>query len=430
MKTETKRVANWGNFPTVIAKVSEPENASEAIAFVRDNPVLTTRGNGKCYGDAALGSNLLSTVRLNQILSFDGQSGVIECEAGVLLADVLVKIVPKGWFFHVTPGIKSITVGGAVACDVHGKNHPEKGCFSNWLISIQLLREDGAVFLCSRTENPALFWATCGGMGWTGVVLSAKFQLMPLTDTRMRQLSVKTQNLEETLRAFTEHRTWPYAAGWIDCTAHDNGFGSGAVMFAEHIHSEPPMQLDYQVKSAPSVPFFFPSWILSSMISLHNRMVRSSGKGGEKTTSLDAYFYPLDKFRNWNRFYGRSGFVQYQFCMPEEHAYTGINACLEAIRKSVDRPFLCVIKRHGARPAEAVNSFPVEGYSLALDFPMSKGIFDLVKTLDDLVWKFGGKVYLAKDSCSNARMSRIDPGAFGEEKFSSVQKERILQGLK
>ena len=428
MKIQDTTVANWGNYPKIRAEIAFPDNREEALAKTVEWEQLIARGNGKCYGDAALGRHILSTLRLNRILDFDAENGVIACEAGVLLGELLDMLVPAGWFFHVTPGIKNITVGGAIAADVHGKNHPSKGCFSNWLLSFDLLRGNGEVVRCSRNENTALFWQTCGGMGWTGVVLSARFQLMRVSSVYMHQRAVRAENLEGLFRAFETNQEWPYAAGWVDCLSGGQAVGRGVVYFARHETTDStPDHLVFPHKKPRNVPFYAPSWLLNSLsIRAHNAILFSKAKTGEQRVDVDRYFYPLDSIQHWNRLYGRRGFIQYQFCLPEEKSYEGILHLMQMIRQSQDLPFLTVLKRHGERPAEAIHSFPVKGYSLALDFPRTRTIFSLIQRLDELVWQYGGKIYLAKDACSSARMGRIQPASFGEHKFHSLLKERLL----
>ncbi|MCC6412712.1 MAG: FAD-binding oxidoreductase [Saprospiraceae bacterium] len=429
MRQEKIQVANWGNFPVMDALVYTPGSTDECLQVVQTCDTLIARGNGKCYGDAALSSHLLSTLSLNNILHFDAAQGIIDCEAGVLLADVLRIAVPKGWFFHVTPGIKNITVGGAVASDVHGKNHPVKGCFSNFLLSFQLMRADGSVVTCSKAENSDLFWQTCGGMGWTGIILSARFQLMRISSTTMRQRTVRADTLDALLRAFEEHRGWTYGAGWLDALASGSSFGRGVLYLAEHEEAQVGEVLQFEEQTGYSIPFYAPSWLLNPLsIRAHNAMLFSKGNSVEGTVGMDRYFYPLDKIGQWNRLYGRRGFVQYQFCLPENHAFDGLKSILETIKKSSDTPFLSVLKRHGERPAEAIHSFPEKGYSLALDFPRTRTVEGLVNRLDEVVWQHDGKIYLTKDALSAPRMGRVNPRDFGEAKFFSSLKGRLLAG--
>lgn len=424
--TNTKQhIGGWANFPVVEAAVAAPADSAAVRQMVLNHPKLIARGNGKSYGDASLSPNMLSTLLLNRVLAFDPETGRITCEAGVLLSDLLPLIIPAGWFFHVTPGIKSITVGGAIASDVHGKNHPAKGCFSNWLESFELMQADGSVVACSRESNPALFWQTCGGMGWTGIILSATFQLMRISSLAMTQTTVHGNNLDQLFEAFEENSRAAYAAAWVDTTASGAAFGRGAVHFAEHETGAD--QLQWALTPTRNVRFYAPSWFLNPLsIRAHNAIYFNKNKPGTRQVHLDAYFYPLDRITNWNRLYGRRGFIQYQFCMPEGQAQTGFRQVLEAIRKSADTPFLSVMKRHGERPATAVHSFPEKGYSLALDFPRTGTILQLVRRLDELVWQHGGKIYLTKDACSDPKMGRVDPRSFGEEKFWSFLKGRLL----
>jgi FAD/FMN-containing dehydrogenase len=450
MSNPMRPLAGWGNFPVVQSEVSEPGDRAAIRDYVLENERFIARGNGKSYGDAALAPRVLSTLRLNRLRAFDAENGIIECESGLLLFDLLKIILPAGWFFQVTPGIKFITVGGAIASDVHGKNHPLKGCFSNWLISFELMTASGEILTCSRTENPRLFWHTCGGMGWTGVILSARFQLMRITSTQMQQRTLRAPNWEKLLDIIQENIDASYAAAWVDCTATGRSFGRGAVHLAEHYPTPDPSPAgrgDTALR-APSrratplpagegpgvgsrnIPFFAPNWLLNPVsIRAYNSLYFNKNRDNERLVGFDSYFYPLDSLRNWNRLYGRRGFVQYQFCLPEKTAFDGLVKVLETIQKSPECPFLTVMKRHGEQPLEALNAFPIRGYSLALDFPRTPTIFDLVKKLDDLVWDLGGKIYLAKDSCSAPRMGRVHPATFGDPKFSSHLRQRIERGL-
>lgn len=426
MERQRMELSNWGNYPKTIAEVYFPNSIEEARAVVLEQERLIARGNGRCYGDAALGHQVISTLRLKRILNFDTQNGIVWVEAGVLLADLLEVIVPHGWFFHVTPGTRYITAGGAVACDVHGKNHPHKGCFSNWVIDFDLLCADGSVVRCSRQENSNLFWQTCGGMGWTGVILSVRFQLMRISSVFLQQRAVKANNLEDLLKAFEANRSWPYAVAWVDGLARGLQLGRGVLWLAEHQTATTPKPLAFPTRCTLGLPVYAPNFLLHpSLIWVHNQWYYARATNGEQRVDLEQCFYPLDRVHHWNRLYGRRGFVQYQFGLPEEHSLQGFRLVLEQVHSSGMAPFLCVIKRHGDRPQEAIHSFPERGYSLALDFPRTPGLPALVRQLDELVWKWGGKVYLAKDACSAPHMSRIFPERFAPNKFWSLLRERI-----
>lgn len=424
--SETITLSNWGNYPRIKAEICYPKDRNSLQTDFSKFDRLIARGNGKCYGDAALGPHIISTLLMNQLLEFDEKMGLVHCEAGILLAELLDIIVPAAWFFEVTPGIKNITVGGAIASDVHGKNHPSAGCFSNYLEEFELLRGNGDIVRCSKTQNQELFWQTCGGMGLTGIILTARFRLKRISSVYMEQTSVQAANLDALFEAFEQHQH-PYAAGWVDCLARDAAFGRGVVYFAKHSTSNPTdSPLSYPHKNTRNVPFYAPSWLLNPLtIRMHNSILFSKAKSEVQLVDMDQYFYPLDRIRNWNRLYGRRGFIQYQFCLPAENSAAGIREVLGMVQKSKDLPFLSVMKRHGDRPAAAINSFPIRGYSLALDFPRTRTIFSLVKRLDEVVWAYGGKIYLAKDACSAPHMSRVDPSIFSEGKFFSALKARI-----
>lgn len=424
LKQKTRPISGWGNYPRLEAEVFEPPDRVGVRAFVFENERIIARGNGRSYGDAALAPKVLSTLRLNRVLAFDAENGVLECESGALLSDLLKVIVLAGWFFRVTPGTSQITVGGAIASDVHGKNHPTAGCFSNCLISFDLMTASGEIRTCSRSENADLFWQTCGGMGWTGVVLSAKFSLQKITSTQMLQKTVRAKNLETLFRAFEENSASPYAAAWVDCTSAN---WRGAAFFGEHfVASKLSETFKFSESSTHGIPFYAPSWLLNPLsIRAYNFLYFNKNRDSERLVGLNEYFYPLDSLQNWNRLYGRRGLVQYQFCLPEKNAFDGIRQVLETIRHSSEVPFLTVMKRHGERPPEALHSFPIRGYSLALDFPRTSGVFDLVKKLDEVAWGLEGKIYLTKDACSAPHMGRVNPASFGEAKFSSLLRERI-----
>lgn len=426
MNVKTQNIAGWANFPRTEATVFEPTVAAELQQIVREQASILARGNGKSYGDAALAANVISTLHFREIGHFDTNKGQITCESGVLLSELLKIIVPKGWFLAVTPGIKQITIGGAIASDVHGKNHPTAACFSNHLISFDLVTASGEIQHCSKAENAPLFWQTCGGMGWTGVILRATLQLQRIESAYLHQKTVVADKLSQLFDAFEMHSDWSYAAAWIDCT---HAKGRGAVYFARHeTANEASTPLYFTEKKKIRVPFYAPSGLLNAWtIRLYNQLYFWKSRAGERSISLDEYFYPLDAIQDWNRLYGRRGFIQYQCCIPLENAREGMANLLKIIQLNGETPFLSVLKRHGKRPAEAIHSFPIEGYSLALDFPRTSGIQTLIPKLDELVWDLGGKIYLTKDACSAPKMGRVSPNNFAPTKFYSLLRGRISQ---
>ena len=434
MKPDYKQtVTNWGNFPVVEKEMKSEDSSAKIKEYVRNNHDIIARGNGRCYGDAALSENIFSTKRLNKFISFDRLNGVIECESGVLLSDVLEVIVPQGYFLFVTPGTKFITVGGAIASDVHGKNHHAEGCFSECVIEFSLMNEKGEILTCSKTENTDKFWSTIGGMGLTGIILSAKFKLKNIESSYIRQESIKAENLDEIFKLFDESESWTYNVAWIDCLQKDKNVGRSIIMRGEHAfkHELPKKLQDNPLlvkkNLNPSIPFYFPNFVLNNLtVKLFNFLYYSkqTKKEVKNFVHYEPFFYPLDIVSDWNRIYGKSGFIQYQMVIPKEKGKEGMKKILETIAKSGNGSFLAVLKLFGKQNPEAYNSFPVEGYTLALDFKFNKKLKKLVAQLDDIVEEFGGRIYLTKDSMSKSSLTNYLQNV-QNPKFVSMQQKRI-----
>ena len=434
MKPDYKQtVTNWGNFPVVEKEMKSEDSSAKIQEYIRNNHDIIARGNGRCYGDAALSENIFSTKRLNKFISFDRLNGVIECESGVLLSDVLEVIVPQGYFLFVTPGTKFITVGGAIASDVHGKNHHAEGCFSEYVIEFSLMNEKGEILTCSKTENADKFWSTIGGMGLTGIVLSAKFKLKNIESSYIRQESIKAENLDEIFKLFDESESWTYNVAWIDCLQKDKNLGRSIMMRGEHAfkHELPKKLQDNPLlvkkKTSPSIPFYFPNFVLNNLtVKLFNFLYYSkqTKKEVKNFVHYESFFYPLDIVNDWNRIYGKSGFIQYQMVIPKEKGKEGMKRILETIAKSGNGSFLAVLKLFGKDNPEAYNSFPMEGYTLALDFKVNKRLKKLVAQLDNIVEEFGGRIYLTKDSMSKSSLTNYLQNV-QNPKFISMQQKRI-----
>lgn len=372
-----KMVTNWGNYPSIEANVTESASVSDLSDLLEAADGLIARGNGRCYGDSSLAENIFSTLKLNKFLAFDKQNGTIECQSGVLLSDILNVIVPQGYFLPVTPGTKFITVGGAIAADVHGKNHHCEGSFANHVVHFDLLTADGSIMRCSRTENPSHFWQTCGGMGLTGIVLNAKFRLKPIESSYIKQLSLKAPDIESVMRLLDESGDYTYSVAWLDCFARKKNLGRSMLKLGEHAKAESlPSNLSKNPLSlAPQngigMPIYLPAFSINyASVRAFNFLYyyRQIAQRAESFEHFDSYFYPLDSILNWNRVYGKPGFVQYQFVLPIENSYDGLVKILEKIERSGEGSPLAVLKLFGKQDPNAIMSFPMEGYTLALDF--------------------------------------------------------------
>ncbi|WP_312174425.1 FAD-binding oxidoreductase [Chryseobacterium sp.] len=429
-----QKVTNWGNYPIVEKEMRSEDSFQKIKEFVLTHNEVIARGNGRCYGDASLGEYIFSTKKLNKFISFDRLNGIIECESGVLLSDVLEIAVPQGYFLYVTPGTKFVSVGGAIASDVHGKNHHSEGCFSEYVIEFKLMIENGDIITCSREENSEKFWSTIGGMGLTGIILTAKFRLKNIQTAYIRQESIKAENLDEIFRLFEESESWTYNVAWIDCLQKGKHIGRSILMRGEHAfqHELPQKFRDQPLrlkkKFEPKVPFYFPGFVLNAFtVKIFNYFYFKKQSKKEVTDFIDyeTFFYPLDFVKDWNRIYGKSGFIQYQMMIPKEKGKEGMRKILETIANSGNGSFLAVLKLYGKENPQAYNSFPFEGYSLALDFKVNSKLRKLIDRLDDIVEEYHGKIYLTKDSMSRSSLTNYLKNV-QSSKFVSLQHKRII----
>jgi FAD/FMN-containing dehydrogenase len=380
-------------------------------------------GNGRSYGDSALSENIIDIKPRNYFIDFDEENGLLHVQAGVLLSEILEHFVHRGWFLKITPGTKLITVGGAIASDVHGKNHHVEGCFSQSLKEFNIMLADGETVLCSKEATPELFNATCGGQGLTGVILDAKILLKKVNSQYIDQTTIKTKNLKETFEAFEEYKDKPYSVAWIDCLAKGKDIGKCLLMVGDFKDDG---NLDYQHKKQKNIPFSFPSFALNNWsVKIFNWLYygKVNKQLSKQTVDIDTFFYPLDAIGHWNRIYGKSGFTQYQFILPKETSYDGLQDILSTIAASGKGSFLAVLKLYG-KANDNWLSFPMEGYSLALDFKIEKGLFELLDMLDETVLQYKGRIYLTKD----VRVSKetFEQGYPHIETFRQYRKENKM----
>lgn len=411
-------IQGWGRFPAIEAEVKHPRN----VLAVHEELNATTiaRGLGRSYGDSALASNVIAMHHLDHFLSFDETTGILQCEAGISLADILGYFVPRGWFLPVTPGTQFVTVGGAIASDVHGKNHHRDGCFSAWVEDITLMLGNGETVTCSTMVEPQLFRATCGGMGLTGTILRASIRLRRIASAWIAQTSIKASNLAALLTALDMHATAHYSVAWIDCIARGEALGRGILMLGEHAADG-----GYPTPSAKklSVPFAAPSLCLNRYsMRAFNALYYAKTRAAETHALVhyEPFFYPLDRIQRWNLLYGKKGFLQYQCVIPKAAGHAALQQLLTAITDSGMGSFLAVLKLLGAENANLL-SFPLEGYTLALDFKMQPGVLALLDRLDAITRAAGGRIYLTKDARMSKEMFRA--GYPRWEEFQAVREQ-------
>lgn len=429
----------WGRYPIAPCTVVTPGSRAEAAAA----PASIARGNGRSYGDASLSAGLtVATGRLDRMLSFDAVAGVLTCEGGLLLADIIAALIPTGWFPPVTPGTKLVTVGGMIAADVHGKNHHGEGSFGDHLDWIDLATGEDRIVRCSRTQNSDLFAATCGGMGLTGIILLAQFRMKRVGSAFIRQRTLRAPSLAKVMDLFEQSLDWTYSVAWIDGLATGAGLGRSALFLGEHARADelsPERRADPFSWSAPKakrVPLDLPHFALSRPnVRLFNSVYLRAQRPGDAIVGFDPYFYPLDALGDWNRIYGKRGFVQYQCVLPLESSLPGMTRLLTEIGAHGSASFLSVIKRMGPQ-SFGLLSFPMPGYTLALDFPATEATFKLFARLDAIVADHGGRLYLAKDARATPSLMESGYPRLAEfravrqrwglaDRFRSLQSDRL-----
>lgn len=396
---------SWGRYPYVSQNANACSWRSEIASLL--SRVHSTHGNtlpygnGRSYGDSCLAASdqVLHMRYLDRFLEVDWQKGTVLAEAGVTLAEILAISIPQGWFLSVTPGTQFATLGGAIANDVHGKNHHLRGTFGNHVRRFGLLRHGQDLLTCSPTESPDLYAATIGGLGLTGVITWAEVQLMPIRASQIDSTVMRFGNLAEFFSLSTElDHLHEYSVAWIDCLAKGNQTGRGVFIVGDHAHYG---SLEVDERTKLRMPLIPPVSLINnlSLRTFNEAYWRSHpAKRSRKRGSYDPFFYPLDRILHWNRIYGRKGFQQYQCVIPEVVAEVVMRELLVTIAESGQGSFLAVLKRCGDIASPGLLSFPLPGTSLALDFPQKTDLAPLFAKLDAIVREAGGRLYPAKDA--------------------------------
>lgn len=402
-------LSGWGGMNPESCAVFRPEKrrALQDLIQCRDTSSILARGLGRSYGDTSVnaGGGVVSTTRLNRMIAFDPETGILECEAGVSLAEIIEVFLPRGYFVPVTPGTKFVTVGGAIANDVHGKNHHCDGTFCEFVESFQLLLPTGDEITCSKDENTDIFWATAGGIGLTGFILSARVRLTPVESAYINTDYTQCEDLDHALDAMAAtDGAHKYSVAWVDCLARGGSLGRSVLMQGNHATVK---QLSGERASRPftlkqglpkTVPVNCPQFLLNpASVTAFNKVFYAAHPTAiGKIVDYDRYFYPLDAIHHWNRLYGRKGFAQYQATLPHE-SKQGLIKMLEKLAGSRRASFLAVLKTFGEQNPGLL-SHPMKGYTLTLDLPNHRGLTAFLHELDRILLEHGGRLYLAKDA--------------------------------
>lgn len=405
LKHET--LACWGNHPRHACESARPETWRALDESLRTDDALIPRGLGRSYGDASLNEDgrVVRMERLDRALAFDEHTGVLEAEAGLSIRALIETLLPGGWFPGVTPGTSFVTLGGAIAADVHGKNHHSEGSFARWTEGFELLLPSGEARWVSRDDDPELFHATLGGMGLTGVVRRCRVRMKRVGSAYVRSTYRRTRHLDETLEGFQDgFSSRTYSVAWIDCLKTGPHEGRAVLIGGEHARPE---ELPGSLRRSPfeahqkrrkRVPFHFPGVALNPLsVKVFNALYYRAHGDDTKVESVSGFFHPLDSVLEWNRIYGSRGFQQYQVVVPFEHGRDAVRTLLDRIARSKAASFLAVLKPMGAS-SEGPLSFPMPGWTLALDLAQTPRLDRLLHELDAITIEFGGRRYLAKDA--------------------------------
>jgi decaprenylphospho-beta-D-ribofuranose 2-oxidase len=427
-------ISGWGRYPIIDTEMIHPRTADAARQATVRGDLAVARGNGRAYGDAGIGvRQTISMTGLDRMRAFDEGTGRLTVEAGLFLSDLIETFLPRGFLPYALPGTSLITVGGAIAADVHGKNHHREAGFGEYVESLVLALPTGEAVRSSREQHRDLFFATIGGMGLTGTILEATIRLRRVETGWIRQRTIVADDLDAAIGALEDNDSATYSVAWIDCLAQGTRLGRSLIFLGEHALSaelgEKQIAKRFPLrKPSLSIPIDAPSFMLNHWsVAAFNELYFRAGAGKASAPRLvpaHPFFFPLDALGNWNRIYGSRGFVQHQCVLPTDNAKDALAEMLDRIAKRGGSSFLAVLKKLGA--GNGPMSFPIPGYTLALDFPIRGDLFSFLDELDKVVVAAGGRLYLAKD----ARQSRatFEAGYPELSRFREVRRTVDPQG--
>jgi FAD/FMN-containing dehydrogenase len=436
---ETKE--SWGMYPKTKALVREldsrKEDFSEATQGIDSAASYLPYGQGRSYGDSCLndGNVLIVTEKLNHFIELNQETGLLRVEAGLTLKEILDHIVPQGWFLPVVPGTQYVTIGGAIANDIHGKNHHVAGTFGCHVTSFELLRSDGSRHFCSANENSSLYRATIGGLGLTGLIVWAEIQLKKISSPWVARETLRFSHLAKFFEYTLESdNKYEYTVGWMDCLSQGADLGRGVFFRGNHLLLKDVSELKAKKEKIKTFPMYAPEFVLNrfSMKTFNSLYYHTHPSKKSELVHYRPFFFPLDSINRWNRLYGKRGFFQYQCLVPFQGSESPIYDIIETFAKSGLGSFLTVIKTFGQISSPGLLSFPRPGVTLTLDIPNEgRKTLRVLESLDEKVMDAGGRVYPAKD----ARMSkesfqqyfpeRSEFEKFKDPKFSSSFWRRV-----
>lgn len=393
-----EKIKGWNNRPSIRGKVCRPERIDGLADWVKDSKTpLLARGGGTSFGDSSITGDGLNVdmTRLNKMLDFDSESGILHCQAGLTIYEIVESLGTRGWFLKTTPGTQYATIGGCIACDAHGKNW-EAGSFCNSVLDFSLMVQDGQIIRCGRNTNTDVFFATIGGMGMTGLILDARIQLKKIQSLFIDLETIQFKSLKECFDLqYDSMKSHEYIFSWLDTQKEGQHLGRGILQRANHCADD---RLFYKRRRRFNVPFYLPGFAVNRYsVNMFNACYyyRTKKRNIHQVPVVN-FFYPLDSIGSWYRVYGKKGYIEYQVVIPFESAYDAVSRLLEKISRSKLGSNVAAVKP--LIDSDGILSFSLDGFTFAADFIINKKLWPLLDELDEIVAKNGGRVYLAKDA--------------------------------
>ncbi len=413
-------ITGWGNYiqQKYNANIFYPKNINKIKKILNKKNIksFSIRGNGRSYGDSSINNNIISLKNLVKKIKIDKKKETINCSANCTMDELNELLLKKNLFFKVTAGTKFITIGGAIASDIHGKNHHNEGCFSNSVEEIELLTSEGKKIKCSRNKNKEIFRATAGGMGLTGIILNAKIKLKKIESNYILEEKKISKNLNDTLSHYNSYSDWEYIVSWIDMNAKNTELGRGITYLGKHI------KVDNKNLQKPKIlNFFFPNFLLSNFfISIYNKIFFNFSQfKKKKIVHINKYFYPLDNIKNWNKFYGKEGFVQIQILLKEKNIKKNLSKLIKLFQLHKKYSFVTTLKKLGKKNYNYL-SFPDSGYTITFDIKYDESVKLFYKILEKQLNIMNAKIYLTKDSLMDPK--HFKKTYFNLPKFKKIKK--------
>jgi decaprenylphospho-beta-D-ribofuranose 2-oxidase len=413
-------INGWGRYGEYKIKLYKPKNINLIKKKLKSSLLDTfiCRGLGRSYGDSSLNSKIIDLTNIKKKFQISKKKKEVVCSSNLSIKELLPILLKENFFLKVTPGTQYVTIGGAIASDIHGKNHHNDGSFCDYLNEIEILLADGKIIKCSKTKNKKLFLSTCGGMGLTGIILSAKVQLLKIPSSFIKETIIKSNSLKETINYFKKYNHKKYIVSWIDSSEKKNNLGRGIIYIGEHTR----LNKEYFLKHRSlNLSFNFPNFFINNFIlkMLNKIFYFKNSKFKEQIVDIKKYFYPLDNIRNWNKVYGKKGFVQIQILVSNKNLIKNLTKILLFFQQKNQVSFVSTLKKMGKKNKNLL-SFPAEGYTITFDIKANKNLKIFYQELEEILIKMNAKIYLTKDALMSKKY--FEKTYINKNKFISYKK--------